>query len=189
VPGIRRADGIYNRSSRPKEGFIMLIGIRRILFPTDFSETARQAQQYAMALTERFGAELHLLHIVPEITMPLPDSATSWTQPEADLSLQVEAAQGCLVKELSEKWAADHRTKHTAVAGFAVDEIVKYAKEYKIDLIVVGTHGHTGLSHLLLGSVAEKIVRLATCPVLTVHPKGHQFLTDITTESAADTPS
>ena len=156
----------------------MFVSIRRILFPTDFSEQAKEAQKYAMALADRFGAELHLLHVVPEVAMPLPDSTTSWTLPAADLKLQVEAAERQLLHDLGPDWAEERRTVHTAVVGNAVEEIVKYAKEHEIGLIVIGTHGRTGLSHLLLGSVAEKLVRLATCPVLTVHPQGHQFLID-----------
>ena len=156
----------------------MFVSIRRILFPTDFSEPAKEAQKYAMALADRFGAELHLLHVVPEVAMPLPDSTTSWTLPAADLKLQVEAAEQRLLQDLGPDWAEERRTVHTAVVGNAVEEIVKYAKEHEIGLIVIGTHGRTGLSHLLLGSVAEKLVRLATCPVLTVHPQGHQFLID-----------
>ena len=159
----------------------MFVSIRRILFPTDFSEPAKEAQKYAMALADRFGAELHLLHVVPEVAMPLPDSTTSWTLPAADLKLQVEAAERQLLHDLGPDWAEERRTVHTAVVGNAVEEIVKYAREHEIGLIVIGTHGRTGLSHLLLGSVAEKLVRLATCPVLTVHPHGHQFLIDDTT--------
>ena len=156
----------------------MFVSIRRILFPTDFSEPAKEAQKYAMALADRFGAELHLLHVVPEVAMPLPDSTNAWTLPAADLKLQVEAAEQRLLQDLGPDWAEERRTVHTAVVGNAVEEIVKYAKEHEIGLIVIGTHGRTGLSHLLLGSVAEKLVRLATCPVLTVHPQGHQFLID-----------
>ena len=159
----------------------MLISIRRILFPTDFSEPAKEAQKYAMTLADRFEAELHLMHVVPEVAMPLPDSSTSWTLSAADLKLQVDAAEKRLLQELGSDWAEEHRTVHTAVVGNAVEEIVKYAKQHEIGLVVVGTHGRTGLSHLLLGSVAEKLVRLATCPVLTVHPQGHQFLIDDTT--------
>ena len=75
-------------------------------------------------------------------------------------------------------WAEERRTVGSVVTGFAVDEIVHYAEEHQIDLIVVGTHGLTGITHLLLGSVAEKLVRCAPCPVLTVHPTGHQFVLD-----------
>ena len=165
----------------------MFVSIRRILFPTDFSEPAKEAQKYAMALADRFGAELHLLHVVPEVAMPLPDSTTSWTLPAADLKLQVEAAERQLLHDLGPDWAEERRTVQTAVVGNAVEEIVKYAKEHEIGLIVIGTHGRTGLSHLLLGSVAEKLVRLATCPVLTVHPQGHQFLSDVAAERHAQT--
>jgi universal stress protein A len=140
----------------------MFVSIRRILFPTDFSAPAKEAQKYAMALADRFGAELHLLHVVPEVAMPLPDSTTAWTLPSADLKLLVEAAQKRLLVELGPDWAEERRTVHTAVVGNAVEEIVKYANEHEIGMIVIGTHGRTGLSHLLLGSVAEKLVRLAT---------------------------
>jgi len=163
----------------------MFVSIRRILFPTDFSEPAKEAQKYAMALADRFGAELHLIHVVPEVAMPLPDSTTAWTLPAADLKLQVAAAEKRLLQDLGPDWAEERRTVHAAVVGNAVEEIVKYAKEHEIGMIVIGTHGRTGLSHLLLGSVAEKLVRLATCPVLTVHPQGHQFLIDDTASRPA----
>ncbi len=163
----------------------MFVSIRRILFPTDFSEPARKAQKYAMTLADLFGAELHLLHVVPIAVMPFPDSSTEWALPAVDLKSQVAAAEKLLAKELGPDWPEERHTVHTAVVGFAVEEIVKYASDYSIGMIVIGTHGRTGLSHLLLGSVAEKLVRLATCPVLTVHPQGHQFLIDDRTTSLA----
>lgn len=149
----------------------MKVSIRRILFPTDFSDPAREAQLYATALSEKFGAELHALNVVPEIILPATDSYTVWTLPEGGMKAQVEAAEKQLQSVMAGSAAAC-----VVTVGFPVEEIMKYANDHQIDLIVVGTHGHTGLSHLLLGSVAEKLVRLATCPVLTVHPKGHQFV-------------
>lgn len=149
----------------------MIVAIRRILFPTDFSEPAREAQKYATTLAERFGAELHVLNVVPEIILPATDSYAVWTLPEGGMKAQVEAAEKQLQADLGDAAAVRQVT-----VGFPVEEIMKYAGDHEIDLIVVGTHGHTGLSHLLLGSVAEKLVRLSTCPVLTVHPKGHQFV-------------
>ncbi len=156
----------------------MLVQIGRILFPTDFSEPAKQAQRYAMALADKFGSELHLLHIVPQVTIPLPEASTSWTLPDTDQREQLEEAQSRLLKEISLEWVDAHHAVQVAKVGYPVEEIVNYAKEQDIDLIVIGTHGHTGFTHLLLGSTAEKIVRLATCPVLTVHPQGHQFVSD-----------
>ena len=155
----------------------MIISIRRILFPTDFSEPANEAKQYAISLADRFGAELHLLHVVP-LVVPYPDAASPWIMAENEMQRQVEAADKRLANELDSTWSQQHAVVHNAVMGLAVDEILSYAKEHKIDLIVVGTHGHSGLARLLIGSVTEKLVRSASCPVLTVHPNGHQFLID-----------
>jgi nucleotide-binding universal stress UspA family protein len=149
----------------------MIVSIRKILFPTDFSEPAQSAQTYAVALSEKFGAELHAIHVVPEVILPATDTYAAWTLPEGSMQHQIAAAESSL------KMAGlPVATLRTVTVGFAVEEIMKYATDHEIDLIVVGTHGHTGLSHMLLGSVAEKLVRLATCPVLTVHPQGHQFV-------------
>lgn len=154
----------------------MFVQLRRILFATDFSDPANKAFEYAIALGEQFGCELHLLHIVPKITMPLPDSTNTWTLPASEQKLELEEAQSRLRKVIGSEWKGEYRVVEVARVGDPVEEIVKYAKEQEIDLIVLGTHGHTGFAHLLLGSVTEKVVRLAMCPVLTVHPQGHQFL-------------
>jgi len=153
----------------------MIISIKRILFPTDFSEPAKEAQLYAMALAEKFGAELHLLHVIPPL-IPYPDAAFPYALTQSETELQIGAANQRLAKEVDSAWSQQHVVVHSTVMGLAVDEILSYAKEQEIDLLVVGTHGHTGLSRLLIGSVAEKLVRISLCPVLTVHPKGHQFL-------------
>ena len=154
----------------------MIVSLRKILFPTDFSEPAKKAQKYAMTLAEKFGAELHVLHVVPEMILPATDSYTVWTLPEGSMKEQIELAEQQLAAELGPEWTETRHAVCKVTVGFPVEEIMQYAQEQDVDLIVVGTHGHTGLSHLLMGSVAEKLVRLATCPVLTVHPKGHQFV-------------
>lgn len=141
----------------------MQAAFHRILFATDFSEAARMGQQYAMALAEIFNAELHAIHVVSEdVFVPSPEAAANWRQAE------IERSRKQLVAEIG----AGHPATLDVCQGGAVQEILKYATAQNIDLIVIGTHGRTGLSHLLLGSVAEKVVRMATCPVLTVHPKG-----------------
>lgn len=156
----------------------MIISIRRILFPTDFSEPSKEAGKYAMALAEQFNAELHLLHVVSRV-MPYADASSTWVMPVDETQEQLEAAEECLIKNtIDPKWAADHRVVYKTVMGFAVDEILLYANNNDIDLIVVGTHGYSWLAHALIGSVAEKLVRIANCPVLTVHPQGHQFLAE-----------
>lgn len=162
--------------------------IRRILFPTDFSEPAKYAQGYATELARQFSADLHLLHVLPELTLPLPDSPDSWTTPDFALKSHLDAARQQLAQGLPADLLGGERVIQIATVGIAVQEIVKYATDHEIDLIVVGTHGRTGLVHLLLGSVAEKVVRLAPCPVLTVHPKGHQFLRDDATAQPLSAP-
>ena len=157
------------------ESEIMIVSIRRILFPTDFSEPAAEAQNYALTLADRLGAELHLLHVVVPPGVAFPDADTSWTMPAAGAKGLVKDAEQQL-SDLIGTWAEARRVISSVVTGFAVDEIVHYAEKHQIDLIVVGTHGLTGITHLLLGSVAEKLVRCAPCPVLTVHPTGHQFV-------------
>ena len=156
----------------------MIAQIKQILLPTDFSEPVKQARNYAVTLADKFGSELHLMHVVPPVTFPMPEAGSSWTLPEVDQTTQVEEARNRLLQELDSVWASRHKIVQIAKIGYAVEEIIRYAREEEIDLIVMGTHGYSGLTHLLLGSVAEKVVRLATCPVLTVHPKGHQFVID-----------
>ncbi len=162
----------------------MTVSIHRILFPTDFSEPAAEAQKYALTLADQLGAELHLLHVVVPPVIPFPDSSTSWTMPDTGLIDQVQEAEKRFSTEIS-SWGEERRVVSAVVTGFAVEEIVRYAEEHVIDLIVVGTHGLTGLVHLLIGSIAEKLVRMATCPVLTVRPGGHQFLIEALQGSAS----
>ena len=156
----------------------MYISIRRILLPTDFSDASKEAAQYAMALADQFHAELHLLHIVSQV-LPYGDAASTWVMPVFETQEQIEAAeQGLLNNVIDPDWAAEHRIVRKTILGFTVDEILLYSKDNDIDLIVLGTHGYSFLAHALIGSVAEKLVRMASCPVLTVHPKGHQFIVD-----------
>jgi universal stress protein A len=157
------------------KGLVMTISIRRILLPTDFSEPAAEALRYAITLADQFGAELRLLHVVVPPVIPYPDSSTLWTMPDTGLIEQVKEAESRFSTEIS-SWGEERRVISAVTTGFAVEEIVKYAEDHVIDLIIIGTHGLTGLSHLLIGSVAEKLVRIATCPVLTVRPGGHPFL-------------
>jgi len=160
------------------KGISMHISIRRILFPTDFSDPSKEAGKYAMALAEKFNAELHLLHVVSRV-MPYADASSTWVMPADETQEQLEVAEECLIKStIDPDWSAKHWVVYKTVLGFAVDEILLYANNNDIDLIVCGTHGYSWLAHTLIGSVAEKLIRIANCPVLTVHPQGHQFLVD-----------
>lgn len=147
-----------------------MIKIKRILFPTDFSEPAREAQKYAMAMADEFGSQLHLLHVVP-LLIPFPDASAPFVVPEGEMQAQVDAAENRLIGELDPEWVKKHDVVTTAIMGVAIDEISRYVNENQIDLLVLGTHGHTGLVHLFMGSVAENLVRTANCAVLTVRPR------------------
>ena len=142
----------------------------RILVPTDFSEPSDAALQYARMLAGEFGASLHLLHVFePPLYLAGVVSTEVYV---ADAS----AIQADLMEQaknhLAERVTAGDRERYGAtteiVTGQTAATIVQYATERHMDLIVVGTHGRGGMSHLLLGSVAERVVRTAPCPVLTV---------------------
>jgi nucleotide-binding universal stress UspA family protein len=149
-----------------------MIKLERILVPTDFSDCSKQAIKYACELAKRFGSELDLLHVVQPLTTnvsygaPIPDALL---HPEQPAEKELEAIAEPALEHVSQ-------VERCVRTGPPFLEIVRYARERDIDLIVMGTHGRTGLVHALIGSVAEKVVRKASCPVLTVRPEGHQFV-------------
>jgi len=137
--------------------------ITRILVPTDFSDTSDAALAYARVLSTRFGASLHLLHVLddPFVSEGLAAEAYITEAPSIRTSMLEDARS-----RLSHRSAGCATTE--AIFGRGASTIVEYAQHRGIDLIVMGTHGRTGLAHLLIGSVAERVVRIASCPVLTV---------------------
>ena len=149
-----------------------MIRLETILVPIDFSEPANQALRYACELAVRFKARLFLLNVVQPLAVDVPYAGAM-----SDELLHPETGARNQLDELevpqSEKIESIEREVRS---GPPFVEIVRYARERNVDLIVMGTHGRSGLSHALLGSVAEKVVRKASCPVLTVRPEGHQFL-------------
>ena len=145
--------------------------IRHILVPTDFSDGSMRAFSTALAMARDSGARLTLLHVEHVPTNVFPDTIVPVLP---DLMRELDRS----VEEVLDRWRAqaaaagvDADTR-TALGGTA-DEICAAADEIGADLIVIGTHGRGGLSHALLGSVAEKVVRKAPCPVLTVRPHMH----------------
>jgi len=156
----------------------MSLSIKRILYPTDFSQPSLQARNYSYALADKFGAELHAIHIFDRPFAPMGAGDGMWIMPEESLPKMIHEAELKLALYMEQEANIDCKLVKSVRVGGTVEEILAYVRQNDIDLIVMGTHGYTGFSHLLLGSVAEKLVRLAQCPVLTVHPKGHQFVTD-----------
>lgn len=153
-----------------------MIRLKRILFPTDFSECSKRAQEYACALTDQFQAELHVLHVLQDMLLLTPDPAAGLSLPPNYLIEQKQLAEKALDALPAPEWSRGKKVFRATRMGSPFVEIAGYAKEKEIDLIVIGTHGRGALMHALLGSVAEKVVRKSPCPVLTVHPAGHQFI-------------
>ena len=141
-----------------------MLPLKKILYPTDFSEPSYEALKAANELALQFSAELCLVHVVSPDVQTSPDLAGSGLvlqeiESLAENSLQ-EVAKQRVPKEL--------HTRQIVVVGEAADEIIRVSEEEKVDLIVIATHGRTGWRRFLLGSVAEKVVRLALRPVLTI---------------------
>jgi nucleotide-binding universal stress UspA family protein len=142
--------------------------IRSILAPTDFSAHSERAVRYACGLAGHLGSELHLVHILSDVIPTGPDPLLMPVLPPEYYEENEERARETLGRLLDPAWGSP-RSVVTAVRwGSPVEAIVAYAEDRRVDLLVIATHGRTGLSHVLLGSVAERIVREAPCPVLTI---------------------
>jgi nucleotide-binding universal stress UspA family protein len=155
-----------------------MILLKQILVATDFSDASGVALDYGRALARTFGASLQLLHIMENMFLrPVPVDP-----------YQMKAA---MMKRLTERLtdedrASLHATAILETSDNAAEEIVKYAGARNIDLIVMGTHGRGAAERLLVGSVAEKVVRTAPCPVLTVRHPEHEFVVPDATDLTAN---
>lgn len=155
----------------------MPVSFERILFPTDFSDLAQVGLDYACVMTEAFSAELHCLHVVDDAyqywSAMGPESIPVGPPPEDLLDL---------ARKRMEQFKSDHLggLKRAAVTTVRVGrpfaEIIAYARENAICLIVMGTHGRGAIAHMLLGSTTEKVVRKAPCAVMTVRAADQAFV-------------
>jgi universal stress protein A len=142
--------------------------ITRILVPTDFSADADAALRYAIDLAKPFGAIVELLHVVEDPLAAGMWSAEFYTAEIAGLNLNLVKDAEARLRGIVEETKAPLPLSGEVHIGPAFATILDTAREHGADLIVMGTKGRTGLAHLLIGSVAERVVRLAPCPVLTV---------------------
>jgi len=151
--------------------------ITRILVPTDFSEPSEAALAYARMLARQFGATFHLLHVI-ETPFATGAFSSEIYIPETPglITELMQQAKLKLARRLLPSDKALYKATKEIIVGQPAKTIVQYAAEQKFDLIVMGTHGRTGLGHLLMGSVAEHVVREASCPVLTMHVTGKERL-------------
>jgi nucleotide-binding universal stress UspA family protein len=144
---------------------------KSICCPIDFSDASRAAMEVAADLARRTGATLTLLHAYPVPGYTFPDgSVVASSRMLQELADQAARHVGDWKRQAQELGAPTVNAE-TRV-GEPAGEIVSYARERGVDLLVLGTHGRTGLEHALMGSIAERVVRRARCPVLTVHPQG-----------------
>lgn len=141
-----------------------------ILFATDFSESSDHAFGYAYSMAEKFAARLVILHVINE-----PVDLRGFYVPHISFDkLEEEIEQGAqkLMEQFERKFLKDFKNFESIVSpGIPYDEIIKRAEAENADLIVVGTHGRTGLDHVLFGSTAEKVVRKSPVPVMTIRHK------------------
>lgn len=147
--------------------------IKRILVPMDFSEFSYKSLDYANAFAAQTRAEILLFHVVPLNYVETEVIAFDYSQ------IEQQTKETCLARlEKLRRLKVDASVKVDArvCIGRPVDEIVKAAREFAADLIVMSTHGYTGLKHAFLGSVTENVVRYAPCPVLTVRLDEHDFV-------------
>jgi universal stress protein A len=148
-----------------KELAVLSFGV--IVIPTDFSDRSLRALPYALGLAEKYGAEVKILY-VNEPALPVSDMAWVGVDDRALKDERVAGARENLERILRDQIPPEVTAEAAIRSGAAVDEIIRFADETHADLIIMATHGRSGLSHILMGSTAEQVIRKASCPVLTL---------------------
>lgn len=144
--------------------------VKNILLPTDFSKISLDAAEYAVNLADQYGAKIHLLHVLEKTPPILAIRSLDLSREKILHSIEKDAKDH--LKECLEKIKKikDVDIHPVLKKGVDYEEIIKYAEDKKIDVIVIATHGRTGILYTLLGSVAEKVIRYAKTPVLVITP-------------------
>ncbi len=150
-----------------------MIHAKKILIPTDLSEEARHVLPYAVEFARSYGAKIILVHVVD----------ARWVGPVASAEFpgmvedQIDSSKTAATQVMEEMRIelGDLEVETQVLIGSPHVEIVRYARSEDVDLIILATHGRTGLAHALIGSVAEKVVQMAPCPVLTLKHPEHEF--------------
>jgi nucleotide-binding universal stress UspA family protein len=154
--------------------------IKKILLPTDNSENSREAFQYAISLGEKYGSTIYAVYVVDMsyLEQGYRYESNPRRSPVEDLEENIVKEKAKETEEFIKKNTKDYKglkIEKFIRKGKPFVEIIIAAREKEADLIVMGTHGRTGISHALMGSVAEKVVRKAPCPVLTIKPRDFEF--------------
>ncbi len=149
-----------------------MINLKRILCPIDHSECSKEALKYAVSFAMKDNAKLYLLHVVDIRTFNESIDAMSKQIPDEETLKQLKIKLlDCIPEEIRD----DMNVEALVIQGIPFAEIISTAKSNNIDMIVLGSHGRTGIVHMMMGSVSEKVVRKAPCSVLTVKNPDHKF--------------
>ncbi len=148
----------------------MNLKIEKILIPVDFSEYSKMALDYSIEFSKKFNSELILIYVIEPIVYPSDFGLGQIPINQVDFEIQSKA-ESELKKLVEEKIPSELKATYVVRTGKPFLEIINAAKEYDCDLIIIATHGHTGIEHILFGSTAEKVVRKSPIPVLTVRER------------------
>lgn len=145
--------------------------IKNILLPTDFSKLSLSAAEYAIELAEKYNAKIHILNVLEKTPPILAIRSLDLSQDK--ILKEIDSAAKKSLTETVQKITKNKNLEVVSVIrkGNDYEEIIKYSEEKKIDIIVIATHGRTGILHTLIGSVAEKVIRFSKIPVLVITPK------------------
>ncbi len=156
------------RESR-ENGESIMKPFNKILAPLDFSAQSAGVIRVAADLSKHYQAPLTLVYVYQPFVYMLPEGALAYTATQLT-DMFVEFERNLAASKHEAEAAGAYRVETRVLQGAPASEIIEFARTYRCDLIVMGTHGRTGIKHALIGSIAEKVVRTAPCPVLTVRP-------------------
>lgn len=152
-----------------------MINLKRILCPLDLSDYSLHALNYAISLVKQYSGELFLIYVLEDIIPPIDFGWVQTSIPEIEEG-RTERAQKAL-EEVIKKFKSEKIKITPAVRrGKPFEQIIKFAREFEIDLIVIATHGRTGTKHVLFGSTTERVIRKSPCPVLSIRHPDHEFI-------------
>ncbi len=153
-----------------------MIALKSVLVATDFSEASETALTYGRHFARTFGATLHVMHVVENVMARFAADAYPVLLPDLQREIEEAGEKRLTAVMEDEDFKLLHATPIVRTAASPAGAIVAYAREANIDLIILGTHGRGTMAKLLMGSVAERVVRMAWCPVLTVRHPEHEFV-------------
>jgi len=152
------------------------ITLKRILVPVDFSENSKKALRYALPLASQYKGGIVVMYVVEPAVFPSDFGFGQMSFPDVEKEMFEKAEQE--LKQLIEDLKTNVSIAPVVKSGIPFVEVTTYADQENIDLIILATHGRTGVEHILFGSTAEKIIRKAPCPVLVVRAEEHEFIDD-----------